>query len=176
MPRPKRDKAPGLHHVTVGATGEEQYYVDDVDRLTWIRRLVRVLDRYGWRCVIFCQLTTHVHALFDIPDESLPLGMHRLNSEYGKDFNLRHARRGYLRRSRYWSRRIETGDDLLAVYRYIARNPIRAGLCARPEEWRWSSFPTSCGLVDAFPFADVTPVAAELHCPAREALRALAAD
>jgi len=24
--------------------------------------------------------------------------------------------------------------------RYIHRNPVKAGLCERPEDWEWSSF------------------------------------
>ena len=34
---------------------------------------------------------------------------------------------------------IEQDDHLLVVLRYIERNPVRAGLVARAEDWRWSS-------------------------------------
>jgi hypothetical protein len=34
---------------------------------------------------------------------------------------------------------------LLATLRYIALNPVRAGLCGRPAEWRWSSYPAAIG-------------------------------
>jgi putative transposase len=30
--------------------------------------------------------------------------------------------------------------------RYIAWNPVRAGLCARPEDWRWSAHRALLGL------------------------------
>jgi putative transposase len=163
MPRPPRDSEPGHHHVVMGATGPGPYYLDTADRLTWVRMFVGTLQRFEWRCVGFCQLTTHVHALVDIPDESLPHGMQRLNSAYGKYFNDMHGRKGALLRTRYWSTRMKTHGQLLAAFAYIALNPLRARLCTRPEEWPWSSFATSCLLTDAFPFVDASLVCSLLR-------------
>ena len=59
----------------VNATGNERYYIDTDDRIVWVRLLARVLDRFEWRCIAFCQLSTHVHLVVDVPDTSLPLGM-----------------------------------------------------------------------------------------------------
>ena len=30
--------------------------------------------------------------------------------------------------------------DARVTAAYIARNPVEAGLCARPDEWKWSSY------------------------------------
>lgn len=172
-----RDTAPGIHHVVVGATGEEVYFTGEADRLVWTRRLVRMLDRFEWSCVSLCQLTTHVHALFDIPDTSISRGMHYLNSFYGKYFNETNGRRGNLVRSRFWSKRCVDDEQLIAAFRYVARNPVRAGLCARPEDWFWSSFATSCGLAQTFPFIDASLVLLTLGATEQnraQLLRALA--
>jgi putative transposase len=172
MPRPLRDASPGLHHVTVGATGFDLYFANETDRMLWIRRLILVLGRYGWTCVSMCQMTTHLHLIINVPDESLPLGMHALNFAYSREFNAEHARRGYLVRSRYWSKRIRSDEQLLATYRYVARNPVRAGMCKRAEDWRWSSVATSCGLANNFPFVDATCVLSQFGRPPHS-LRAL---
>jgi REP element-mobilizing transposase RayT len=153
-----RDSEPGLHHVTVGSTGPIAYYTDHIDRLDWLRRFILVVDRHGWKCLLLCQMTTHVHLILDVADRSLPEGMQRLNGRYGTEFNARHGRRGALIRRRYWSKRITTEEQLLATYRYAVLNPVRAGICDRPEEWFWSSFATSCGIATTFPFVDASPV------------------
>ncbi len=163
MPQPPRDNEPGIHHVVVGATGPGEYYSDHIDRLDWLRRFIRVLDRYGWKCLLVCQMTTHVHAVVDVPDRSLSEGMQRLNGGYGKEFNGRHGRRGALIRRRFWSTRITSDEQLLAAFRYAALNPVRAGMCERAEEWFWSSFATSCGLAMTFPFVDTTHVLSALN-------------
>jgi REP element-mobilizing transposase RayT len=149
---------PGHHHLVVGATGPGAYFLDADDRLTWLRLFVRMLEEFEWTCVSFCQLTTHVHALVEVRDESLPAAMHRLNTAYGKYFNDAHGRKGALVRARYWSTRMETNGQLLTAFAYIALNPVRAQLCARPEYWAWSSFATSCALANAFPFVDASIV------------------
>jgi putative transposase len=43
---------------------------------------------------------------------------------------------------------------VLAAYRYVARNPVAAGLVDRPEEWRWSSYGAAVGVSDLFGFVD----------------------
>ena len=162
MPSRPRDLNPGVHHVWVNATGNWPYFADEVDRMVWIRLLVRVLERFDWGCVAFCQMTTHVHLLVDVPDGSLPFGMAYLNREYSKDFNGRHLRSGYFVRKRYGSRRVEDARDLLGTYAYVVLNPVLERMCRRAEDWPWGSYGTTIGISDAFPFVDAGIVLAEL--------------
>jgi REP element-mobilizing transposase RayT len=145
----------------VNATGNERYYVDGADRSAWVRLLASVLDRFDWVCVAFCQLSTHVHLILNVPDTSLPLGMKRLNMAYSKEFNERHDRVGQFVRRRYGSRRIVDGRDLVATYAYLVLNPVLAGMCPRPEDWWWSSYGTTLGISDDFPFVDGSLAVAE---------------
>ena len=154
MPPRPRDIAPGPRHVWVNATGNERYYIDTDDRSTWVRLLASVLARFDWKCLAFCQLSTHVHFIVDVPDTSLPLGMKQLNMAYSKEFNGRHNRVGQFVRRRYGSRRIVEGRDLVATYAYVVLNPVRAGMCPRPEDWRWSSYGTTLRISKDFPFVD----------------------
>jgi putative transposase len=176
VPAARRDFAPGIHHVWVNATDDWAYYSDDVDRIVWIRRLVQTVERHAWTCVAFCQMTTHVHLLVQVPDQSLPVGMRHLNREYGKDFNTRHGRVGYLVRKRYGNRRIEDDADLLVAYAYVVLNPVREGMCPRAEDWRWSSFATTIGISRDFPFVDGAVVLAVLGGASTDALREFVAS
>ena len=160
MPRRPRETAAGYHHVWVNATGDWAYFLDHVDRVAWVRRLIRELAVNAWSCLAFCQLTSHVHLLLSVPDDSLPTGMRDLNREYSQDFNVRHGRAGAFLRKRYGSRRIRDDDDLLGTYAYVVLNPVSEGMCRQPEDWYWSSYPTTLGLSDAFPFVDASSVIA----------------
>jgi REP element-mobilizing transposase RayT len=145
----------------VNARGNERYYTDDEDRIVWVRLLVRVRERFDWSCVAFCQLSTHVHLIVDVPDSSLPLGMKQLNMAYSRDFNARHDRVGQFVRRRYASQRIVDGSDLVATYAYVVLNPVPAGMCPRPEDWRWSSYGTTLRISNDFPFVDGSLAVAE---------------
>jgi REP-associated tyrosine transposase len=145
----------------VSASGAGVYFQDELDRLTWLRLFAATIDRFAWRCIAFCLLSTHWHAIVELPDNSLAAGMHRLIGGYSRRYNDRHERVGYLVRDRYWSRRKETPDAVLEAFRYVARNPVGAGLVQRPEDWRWSSYATTIGASDTFGFVDAGDVLAE---------------
>jgi hypothetical protein len=49
---------------------------------------------------------------------------------------------------------------MLNAMRYIARNPVRAQLCGRPEDWVWSSYRRLIGRDDPFTFVDPAPLRA----------------
>ena len=46
---------------------------------------------------------------------------------------------GHVYQGRFRAFPIQEDDHLLTVLRYIERNPVRAGLVERAEDWRWSS-------------------------------------
>ena len=163
MPSPPRDSAPGLHHTWVNATGNWAYFIDDIDRLIWLDLLERVIADKGWSVPVFCQMTTHVHAIVQVPDTSLPAGMQYLNREYSKRFNARHDRSGHFVRRRFGSRRILDARDLLGTYAYVVLNPVKEGMCPRAEDWRWSSYAMTLGLTDDFGVVDARSVLAELQ-------------
>ena len=140
VPRSLRFESPGgWFHVTSRAVGRAPLFVHDGDRCLFLLGLRDVVERYGWRCVAYCLMTTHYHFLVQTPEANLADGMHRLNGRYAESFNLRHARRGHAFGHRYHSQPIATDAHLVETLRYIALNPVRAGLVRRPEDWRWSS-------------------------------------
>jgi REP element-mobilizing transposase RayT len=175
MPSAPRDYAPGLHHIWVNATGNWSYFIDDIDRRRWIELLEHVVSERAWTVPAFCQMTTHVHAIVDVPDDSLSRGMQYLNREYSKRFNARHDRVGRFVRRQFGSRRVADARDLLGAYAYVVLNPVKEGMCPRAEDWRWSSYGTTLGLTKDFDFIDARIVLAELD-GSIEALRALVAD
>src|SRR5262249_34904040 len=138
---------------------------DDVDRMNWLRLLAALTRELEWTCVAFCQMTTHVHMLVDVPGDSLPIGMRELNREYSRVFNARHDRVGTFVRKRFGSRRLEGGIDLLGTYAYVVLNPVVDGLCRRPQQWPWSSYRTTVGISPDFPFVDGSLVAAQAGGP-----------
>jgi REP element-mobilizing transposase RayT len=173
MPRPPRDLAPGIQHIGVSAAGSAPYFHDDLDRAIWLRLFVATASRHRWRCVAVCLLSTHWHAIVETPDSSLAAGMHRLVGGYSKRFNARHARAGYLVRGRYWSRRKDSPSSVLEAYRYVARNPVGAGLVDRPEDWRWSSYGTTVRVSDMFGFVDASDVLGEFGTKRAAQIRGL---
>jgi putative transposase len=105
-------------------------------------------------------MTTHAHLVVEVEETQLSEYMQSLNFRYASRFNSRHRRRGRVFGSPYGARRIEDDNQLLIVYRYVARNPVEAGIVARPEEWPWSSHGTILGKNSTFEFVSPNKVLA----------------
>ena len=91
-------------------------------------------------------MTTHYHLVLRIADKGLAQGMSELNGSFARWANLRHGRSDHLFGKRYGCNEITTDAYLLGACRYVVLNPVRAGLCKHPQEWRWSSYRASAGL------------------------------
>jgi putative transposase len=155
----RRGEVPaGTYHVVTRSCGPIPIFLDDDDRTWFCTYLLRAMKAQGWICRAFCLMTTHYHLLLEVRENTLQRGMQRLNGCYARRFNARHERKGHLFGERYYSDAIESDDHMLAVHRYIARNPVKAGLVETPEDWRWASYRGCAGIDAGFPFVDPTPL------------------
>jgi REP-associated tyrosine transposase len=159
MARKPRDTAPGIFHVfTHSVWAADALFRDDADREKFLRELELATAKAKWTCIAYCLMGTHYHLLLDVDAGALPKGMHSLNFKYAAAFNKRHEMKGHVHGRRYGSRRITSSDDLLWRFRYVARNPVRAGLCESPASWPWSSYPATVGLARMRSFIDDSKV------------------
>jgi putative transposase len=128
------------------------------------RVLREALERRPIRLLNYCVMRNHFHFLmWPETDKDLPEFMHR--------FTLKQALRwrtanntlgeGAVYQGRYKAIPVHTDEHFLSVARYVERNPLRAGLVERAEDWRWSSLWHREVKKDNFPLAK-WPVA----CPA----------
>jgi putative transposase len=142
VPRIARKHLPpeGIYHVTARGVAGLPIFVTDVDRLDFLSLLKGIARASGWRCHVFCLMTTHYHVVIETSRERLSSGMHQLNGRYALRFNRRHERRGHLFESRYSSWVIRDEAHLEATCRYVLDNPARAGL-GLGEPWPWADRP-----------------------------------
>src|SRR5688572_4738487 len=92
-------------------------------------------------------MTNHVHLLLT-PSESDSCGylFRDLGRSYVRYFNRRHGRTGTLWEGRFRSCLAESPLYVLACYRYIELNPVRAGMVQHPEGHLWSSYAVNGGM------------------------------
>jgi putative transposase len=141
MPRPPRfQPAGGIFHITTRGNRGQPIYLDDHDRLLFLRVFARIVERSGWTRFAWCLMTNHFHLVVRTPTESLASGMHHLNGRYARRFNARHSFQGHVFERRYDARFIDTERQFEDTVRYVAFNPVKAGLCESPADWPWCNF------------------------------------
>jgi putative transposase len=144
--RPPRLQFPNaIYHVSARGNERAAVFRGDGDRQHFLELVAQNVKDELWRVFAYCLMTNHYHLLVQTPVPNLARGMRQLNGVYAQAFNRRHDRVGHLFQGRYGARIVQADKHLLGAVRYVVRNPVRAGLCAHPGEWRWSSHRAALG-------------------------------
>jgi REP-associated tyrosine transposase len=106
----------------------------------YLAMLREVIRRYEWHCLAYCLMSNHVHLLVETPHANLGRGMQHFHGRYAQRLNQRHRLTGHVFEGRFGSVRVEGDGQLWVTARYLALNPVDAGICARPENYEWSSY------------------------------------
>ena len=153
MRRPRNELPPeGVYHVTTRGVARTATFRSDDEYRLFLRLLVRVVERHEWQMHGFCLMPNHYHLVFETPAPDLSDGMKWLNGRFAQAFNALHGLDGHVFQGRFHSVLVESDVHLLELSRYLALNPVRAGLCAHPADWQWSSYPAVAGLERVRPF------------------------
>jgi REP element-mobilizing transposase RayT len=140
MPRTARIEVEGgIHHVTLRGNGGQLIFRDDGDRSFFLQELQVAARRYRWTWLAYCLMSNHCHLVIETPERTLGLGMRQLAGRHAQTFNRRHGTYGHLFQGRYGSVLVDADVYFAQLLRYVALNPVSAGLCTDPAEWPWSS-------------------------------------
>lgn len=159
MARPLRLEYPGaVYHITSRGNARQAIFRDDSDRETLLAIVASTAKQFGWLIYAHCLMGNHYHLLVETPVPNLSRGMRQLNGPYTQRFNRRHNRVGHVFQGRFGAILVERETYLLELIRYIALNPVRAGVASTPEEWRWSSYRPHAALAAAPSWLCVEPI------------------
>jgi putative transposase len=143
MGRALRAAAGGLvYHVLIRANGRLPLFEKDGDYQAFERVLAEARGYCDVLLLAYCVMPNHWHLVVR------PRGDGDLSRFIGW-LTLTHTQRwhahyhavglGHLYQGRFKSFPVQEDDHLLTVCRYVERNPLRAGLVRRAEDWRWGS-------------------------------------
>ena len=141
MARHPRYDPPGQpQHVIQRGNDRVAMFVAPADYERFRAYLQAACLRHGCLVHAYVLMTNHVHLLVT-PTAPAAIGrvMQSVGRRYVQPFNRRHDRTGTLWEGRYKAAPIDTEHYLLTCYRYIERNPVRAGMVDCPADYRWSA-------------------------------------
>ncbi|MCD9045525.1 transposase [Luteimonas sp. MHLX1A] len=147
MARLPRFDLPGVaQHIVQRGNNRLPCFLDDGDRLRYLTLLGEALAASGVQLHAYVLMDNHVHLLATPPETgAISRLMQRLGRQYVGLFNARHARSGTLWEGRYKACLVDTEPYVLACYRYIELNPVRARMTDDPVAYRWSSCAANVG-------------------------------
>ena len=151
MPRAKRLDVPGVaQHVIQRSNDRQACFFHEADYLHYLQDCREAASQQGCEVHAYVLMTNHVHMLIT---PGAPGAVARMMQTVGRRYvryvNDSAGRSGTLWEGRYKASLVDNERYVLACYRYIELNPVRAGMVESPQAYRWSSFAANgCGLHD----------------------------
>jgi len=142
MPRRARVVLEGsaLHLIQRGNNRSACFYAEE-DYLVYLEYLAEQARKHSCAVHAWCLMTNHVHLLLTPATvDGASLLMKGLGQKYVQYINRTYQRSGTLWEGRFRSCLVREERYVMACYRYIEMNPVRAAIVAHPSEYQWSSY------------------------------------
>jgi putative transposase len=143
MGRALRTVAGGFaYHVLNRANARMRIFDKSKDYEAFERILADAVRRTKMRLLAYCVMPNHWHLVVwprEDGDLSTFVGWLTLTHTQRWHAHRHSVGSGHVYQGRFKSFLVESDEYLWMVCRYVERNALRAGLCERAEEWRWSS-------------------------------------
>lgn len=129
------------HYVIQSGIDRQPIFRDPADYDSFLRWLREAARQFKVAIHAYVLLPNQLQLLASPGDE---IGLSRMMQWVGRHyvpyFNARYQRTGTLWNGRYKAIVIESEQYFLVCSQYIELNPVRAGFCAEPAAYPWSSF------------------------------------
>lgn len=141
MPRTARASIGGVcYHVLNRGNARAQVFHDPADYRAFVALLQEAGRHVPVRLLGFCLMPNHFHlVLWPRAEGDLSRYLQWLLTAHVRRYHRRYRSSGHVWQGRFKAFPIEQDAHLLTVLRYVERNPLRARLVKRAENWRWSS-------------------------------------
>lgn len=142
MPRISR-KILNTAYFHVMSQGINKSYIFDKaeDKRHYIKLMNQLVKEYNLKIIAYCVMSNHVHMLLHSENiAELSKFMQRLNLKYGKYYNKKYDRVGFVFRNRFRSEGIYGINHLYNCINYIYNNPVKAKICKNPSEYPFSNY------------------------------------
>lgn len=143
MARRKRNWRPNAnYHVVMRGNNRQNIYATEEDMLHLMRCMGHASIDYQFTIFAFCIMTNHYHILLQSED-NLSKIMRHINRKYSDYYSKRYGYIGQLYQGRYYSKEVKSPYAMLAVSRYIHRNPIatKTPMVKHLADYPFSTFP-----------------------------------
>jgi putative transposase len=146
------------HHVVHRGNRKQNIFLDDSDRLVYLRLIRNACEKYGTLIWTYVLMQNHVHYVA-VPQhlDSLHKTIKAAHGNYTSYLNGKYGLVGHAWQGRFKSFPMDEAYCINAI-RYVERNPVRARLVARAEDYPWSGAAPHCGMRDDLLLAGTCPL------------------
>lgn len=158
MPRgPRELEKDSVYHIMVRGNNKQNIFMEAQDYRRYLEYLERVRNTVKIEIFCYALMPNHVHLLVkSYKIDEISRFMQRIQTAYSMYFNIKYKHVGHVFQGRFRSKLVKDDAYLVHLSKYIHLNPIGAGLCQSPFEYRWSSYKAYCGRALSIDFVNTS--------------------
>ena len=129
-----------IYHVAARANRQELIFECDEYKEMFMEILLRAKEKFLFKLHNSTIMGNHIHLIIQPRDSVANISkiMQWILSVFALRFNKIHGYKGHVWYDRFKSRVVSTIDYFVNAMRYVADNPVRAGLVDHPLDWRYN--------------------------------------
>ena len=131
-----------FYHIVNRANGRQVIFREPDEYRHFEMLLKNAVEKFDMRLLAYVLMPNHWHMiLYPRNDGDLSLFMQWLTLTHTQQYHVwkETTGHGHVYQGRYKSFLVEKDSYLLAAIKYVERNPVRAKLVKRVENWKWGS-------------------------------------
>jgi len=141
MPRPRLFRSDKIaYHVTARSNNKDWFYLDTGP--VWeicVETIHKCFNHYFFEVYAFVLMSNHFHLIIGTPNRNLDQIMRYFTTETSKAIAKATRRINHVFGGRYKWTTLPSAHAAAYVYKYVHRNPVRAGIATRVENYRYNA-------------------------------------
>jgi putative transposase len=128
------------YHIT-GRSNNKDWFdqpIDDCYRI-FSQVLLKVVDKYKFDLHAFILMHNHYHMILSTPLSNISAGMRYFTTEASRGIRDNANRVNHVFGGRYHWSLITSSEYYALALKYLYRNPVKAGLVSKVEDYSWST-------------------------------------
>ena len=157
MPRiPREYIETNFFHIMTQGINKKYIFDNPVDIKYYIDIMYKLAEEHNIKLIAYCVMSNHTHVLLEVKDiKDLSKYMQRINMRYGRYYNKKYNRVGYVFRDRYKAEGIYSEKHLYSCIKYIYDNPVKAGICDYAKDYPYSNYKENPSAEENNTFIDI---------------------
>ena len=137
--KPRVEFKGAIYHVIKRGNNRDYIFDQRKDKESLLRYIKYAKEDGGFNLMGYVIMDNHYHMIIQTQEKPLNKIMLTINNRYSKDYNKRHNRSDHVFGGRYKGILVLDDKYLFSLLRYIHHNPVRAKICKKIAQYKWSS-------------------------------------
>lgn len=128
-----------VYHIYQRGNNKDFIFRNPKHKTFLLKQLREYNKRFDYQLLAYAIMDNHYHFAIRTNKDPIDRIMFNVNNVMSKFLNRELNRTGHIYESRYGCEVVDNDAYLIWLLRYIHRNPVRAGICEKVKDYRWSS-------------------------------------